>query len=190
MVPLDSTLNPALPYPFGASKMDLTDPEPIHERAGTNLTAAQLIQERIRAGAAVNRGWVGSEPPPNWSIAMKLAPKVPPGRSIRRARAFAIEIGQLRAQGYTFEAIREALAAAGVAVSKSTVQREVARLASRASSGSVTAAESGIPKPDAAPALLPAPPSRTTSQLSGKEIAEAFVSTLNTNPLFHHRSTE
>jgi hypothetical protein len=121
---------------------------------------------------------------------MKLAPKDPPGRSTRRARAFATEIGQLRAQGYTFEAIRKALAEAGVAVSKSTVQREVARLASRASSSSVAAAESGIPEPDAAPALFPATPSFATGQLSGKDIAEAFISARNTNPLFHHRSTE
>jgi hypothetical protein len=35
---------------------------------------------------------------------------------------------ELRSQGYTFEAIREALADAGVKVSNSTVQREVARL--------------------------------------------------------------
>ena len=72
---------------------------------------------------------------------MKLAPKDPPGRSTRRARGFAAEIGQLRAQGYTFEAIREALAEAGVKVSKSTVQREMARLASTSSSGSVAVAE-------------------------------------------------
>jgi len=121
---------------------------------------------------------------------MKLAPKDPPGRSTRRARAFTTEIGRLRAQGYTFEAIRQALAEAGVAVSKSTVQREVARLTSSPSLGSVVAAESGMPEPDAAPALFPAAPSLPTGQLSGREIAEAFVSTRNTNPLFRHRSTE
>jgi hypothetical protein len=121
---------------------------------------------------------------------MKLAPKNPPGRSTRRARAFTTDIGQLRAQGFTFEAIRQALADAGVAVSKSTVQREVARLASSSSSGSVAAAESEIPEPGAAPALFPAAPSCATGRLSGKEIAEAFISTRNTNPLFHHRSTE
>jgi hypothetical protein len=43
LAPLDSTLNPVLPDPFGAPMMDLTDPEPIHERAGTNPTAGQLI---------------------------------------------------------------------------------------------------------------------------------------------------
>lgn len=62
---------------------------------------------------------------------MKLAPTDPPGRITRKARAFASEILQFRAQGYTFEAIREALAGAGVHVSNSTVQREVARAAGR-----------------------------------------------------------
>lgn len=57
----------------------------------------------------------------------RLAPKRPPGRWHGKARAFAGEIGRLHAEGYTFEAIREALAEAGVMVSNSTVQREVAR---------------------------------------------------------------
>jgi hypothetical protein len=121
---------------------------------------------------------------------MKLVPKNPPGRSTRRARGFATDIGQLRAQGYTFEAIRQALAEVGVKVSKSTVQREVARLASRSSSGSVSVAESSLPAPDAWPSPSPAAPFPATDQRSGKEIAEAFTSARNTNPLFHQRSTE
>ncbi|MBA4261939.1 MAG: hypothetical protein C0443_07975 [Comamonadaceae bacterium] len=121
---------------------------------------------------------------------MKLAPKDPPGRSTRRARGFAAEIGQLRAQGYTFEAIREALAEAGVSVSKSTVQREVARLASGPSSGSVVVAEPLLPVPDTAPVPSAAAASSATGLPSGKDIAEAFASTWNTNPLFRQRSIE
>jgi hypothetical protein len=60
---------------------------------------------------------------------MKLVPSSPPGRGTRRARGFAVEMSELRAQGYTFESIRQALAAAGVHVSNATVQREVARIA-------------------------------------------------------------
>lgn len=48
-------------------------------------------------------------------------PRRPPGRSTRRTRAYAQQMRQLRAEGYTFEAIREALADAGVNVSNSTV---------------------------------------------------------------------
>ena len=60
---------------------------------------------------------------------MNLVPVRPPGPNARKARAFVAEIARLRAQGYTFEAIREALAGAGVDVSNSTVQREAARAA-------------------------------------------------------------
>jgi len=36
---------------------------------------------------------------------MKLVPTHPPGRSTRKARDFAAEIGELRTRGYTLEAI-------------------------------------------------------------------------------------
>jgi transposase-like protein len=57
---------------------------------------------------------------------MKLSPVGPP-TGHRRARRYAPQMLELRSRGYTFEAIREALADAGVNVSNSTVQREVAR---------------------------------------------------------------
>lgn len=58
---------------------------------------------------------------------MNLTPTGQP-TGYRRARSFAPQMVELRSQGYTFEAIREALADVGVNVSNSTVQREVARL--------------------------------------------------------------
>ena len=57
----------------------------------------------------------------------RLIPRQPPGRCCRKASTFSAEITRLRAEGYSFEAIREALAEAGVVVSNSTVQREAAR---------------------------------------------------------------
>ncbi len=62
---------------------------------------------------------------------MKLAPTGPPGRITRKARAFAAEILQLRNQGYTFEAIRAALAEAGVHVSSSTKDSNVSNNSAR-----------------------------------------------------------
>lgn len=116
---------------------------------------------------------------------MKLAPKDPPGRSTRRARGFAADIGQLRAQGYTLEAIRQALAEAGVNVSKSTVHREVARAAK-----GLGAATDG--RTNTGPAPIPAALDIRTEAdpRSGREIAEAFTATQNTNPLFRSRSPE
>ena len=120
---------------------------------------------------------------------MKLAPKDPPGRSTRRARGFAFEIGLLRAQGYTLEAIREALGDAGVKVSKSTVQREVSRLVSRSSAGVATVPEPMYRAAEVVSVSAVVPPSPVSDLRSGKEIAEAFTATQNTNPLFRQRST-
>lgn len=61
------------------------------------------------------------------SAGQRLIPRRPPGRCNRKARTFSEEIRRLRAEGYSFEVIREALAEAGVVVSNSTVQREAAR---------------------------------------------------------------
>jgi hypothetical protein len=41
---------------------------------------------------------------------MKLTPKRPPGQSNRKALAYSSDIRRLRAEGYTFEVIGEALA--------------------------------------------------------------------------------
>lgn len=133
----------------------------------------------------------------NRNDAIKLVPSEPPGRSSRKARRFAPEMRALRAQGYTFEAIRLALASSGVHVSNATVQREVARATKGTSVAQVLA--SGA-RPDEVPSALTQPltsatPPRTTTpqspqvasvqtdMRSGKEIAEAFASSRITNPL-------
>ncbi|MCU0958148.1 MAG: hypothetical protein MUF55_12785 [Hydrogenophaga sp.] len=132
---------------------------------------------------------------------MKLVPTDPPGRSSRKARRFAQDMRELRAQGYTFEAIRMALAAVGVHVSNATVQREVARATKAASVAQ--GLESGV-RPDEVPpaitqALVSTPTPATTAtqspqvvsvetdMRSGKEIAEAFASSRITNPLARAR---
>jgi septum formation inhibitor MinC len=132
---------------------------------------------------------------------MKLVPTDPPGRSSRKAKRFAQDMRELRAQGYTFEAIRTALAAVGVHVSNATVQREVARATKAASAAQVSG--SGV-RPDESPLaftqqLASAPPPSTATprstqaasveqdMRSGKEIAEAFASSRITNPLARAR---
>lgn len=95
--------------------------------------------------------------------------------------------------GYTLEAIRQALSAAGVSVSRSTVHREVSRRAAPASLPVAT-------KPAEAagaeiPALLPSepthaakarnPPGSTgTDNALGRKGAEAFFNSHENNPLF------
>ncbi len=78
-----------------------------------------------------------------------------------------------------------ALAAVGVHVSNATVQREVARAVK-----GLGAASDG--RPTTGPAPTPAASCMRTEAdpRSGREIAEAFTATQNTNPLFRSRSPE
>lgn len=62
---------------------------------------------------------------------MQLQPKRPPGRTDRKAARYSADIARLRSAGYTYEAIREALADVGVLVSTSALRREVRRLRKR-----------------------------------------------------------
>lgn len=107
----------------------------------------------------------------------------------------------LRAQGYTYEAIRSALASSGVHVSNATVQREVARASKAASVGQ--GLDSSARPDELQPALThlqgsASPPPTTAPQTpqvvsveidmrSGTEIAEAFASSRITNPLARAR---
>lgn len=116
---------------------------------------------------------------------MKLVPTDPPGRSSRKAKRFAQDMRELRDQGYTFEAIRTALAAVGVHVSNATVQREVARAAK-----GLGAASDGRPNAGPEPTSAASGTRTEADPRSGREIAEAFTATQNTNPLFRSRSTE
>ena len=122
---------------------------------------------------------------------MKLAPLQPPGRITRKARDFEAEIVQLRAQGYTLEAIRQALAGAGVNVSISTVRREANRHAApNGDSAAACAIASGArpTQPRQAPTTSVPPAGAVNAaalhgQRSGKDLAEAFVRHQSTNPL-------
>lgn len=125
---------------------------------------------------------------------MKLNPKTPPGRSNRKARAFSAEIARLCMDGYGCQAIREALADAGVIVSKSTVQREVARVACQLPTAAGREAIGAVHQP----LPLSTSPAAPTAALhlqadeprSGKDIAERFVKDRNTNPLIRTRSRD
>ena len=142
---------------------------------------------------------------------MNLVPVRLPGPNARKARAFSSEMLKLRAQGYTFEAIREALAGAGVHVSNSTVQREVARAAGRppgsvpadaaashrrplqtpSTSGASVQARS-IVSPTALASAAISQDNRATGLVSGfdgKEGAEAFFDAHPSNPFFATKET-
>lgn len=147
---------------------------------------------------------------------MTLQPRQPPGRASRRARAYTNDIARLHAQGYSLEAIRQALAEAGVAVSCSTVRRELLRgpLPAPLSAAPPAAPSTSTPTPPswAARAALPAPPpthppeggrpvhvdataspTLTTDRPTGgtqasRAFAAEFMKGRITNPLFRKRS--
>lgn len=115
---------------------------------------------------------------------MRLQPKRPPGRADRKAGAYAGEIVRLRAEGYTYPAIREALAEVGILLSESTLRREVRRPQRRPFS--VNSAQSTAPVP--AFAQPPKPDAGGIKPLRqavphGREVAEAFFSAHPSNPL-------
>ncbi len=136
---------------------------------------------------------------------MNLVPVRPPGPNARKARAFAADIARLRAQGYTFEAIREALAGAGVLVSNSTVQREAARAATERPACTLATALDMSPRETQAPfatntagraratlsVAAPAPAAVPQGDANAaavrafdcKQDAEAFFAAHDSNPL-------
>jgi hypothetical protein len=103
-------------------------------------------------------------------------------------------MSELRAQGYTFEAIREALAAVGVCVSNATVQREVARFAKCKPPVAARMAPPPAARSPAHPDLDSTPATGATwhqpadGEHSGKDLAAAFMKGRITNPLFRNRS--
>ena len=116
-----------------------------------------------------------------------LAPIQPPGRITRKARHYVPQIVRLRDQGYTLEAIQQALAAVGVAVSVSTVRREAMRpMPSAAWFGSTAPPSQALASPVAAPAAsspVPAVSVGVAGASSGKDVAEAFARSKSANPL-------
>lgn len=131
---------------------------------------------------------------------MNLVPVRPPGPNARKARAYAADMLKLRAQGYTFEAIREALAGAGVHVSNSTVQREVARAAGQRRADpdrtpSTTGAGAQVQPTMSVATPAPAAASQDNSSAAPvrdfdcKQDAEEFFAAHEINPLFTTKET-
>jgi hypothetical protein len=128
---------------------------------------------------------------------MRLVPTQSPGRGTRKARDFGSEIVELRAQGYTLDAIRSALADAGVHVTISTVWREANRV--KAPPRGKPIAQISTPSPSPAQPSQPAVQrsgsataarsvaSQPAERADGKKQAELFMSTQITNPLIRSK---
>lgn len=153
------------------------------ERMNANKHQEGTDLERTETDEAAHTGCKGS--------GVKLVPLQPPGRITRKARDFEADIVQLRAQGYTLDAIRQALDAAGVQVSISTIRRESLRSALAIPASPMTNAKG--------PALMPTVSSQETTSVAvparlvstaaspdwhnGQDVAEAYMRDRITNPL-------
>ena len=121
---------------------------------------------------------------------MHLIPKHPPGRSNRKARAYASDIARLRTEGYTLEAIRSTLADTGLQVSLSTVQRKAARPTRRVlGADDRQVHHTPIQREPPAPPIN-APPALGSAPHSAKEIAAEFMAKQITNRLVRQRSNQ
>jgi hypothetical protein len=127
---------------------------------------------------------------------VKLNPSIPPGRSNRKARAYSAEIARLHREGYGCKAIHQALVDAGAVVSRSTVQRELARLPAAALD--VKVPPPSLAAPVTAQARRAEIPSRKSAQVTegrpgglfqaNRAFAAEFMKGCITNPLFRKRS--
>jgi hypothetical protein len=102
------------------------------------------------------------DPSPKADDGFRLTPKHAPGRSSRKARAYAAEIARLHGLGYSLDAIREALADAGVSVSRTTVHREAVRLRA-------------TPTAAASDSVAPTDPALTRLLAGGKELINSLI---------------
>lgn len=120
---------------------------------------------------------------------MSLQTRRPPGHAKRKALTYAADIINLRGQGHSYSAIREALEDAGVLVSISTVRREAMR---GPSATEVLKSTSAPRRPHvgqanrtaAASSLAATAPVLGSTPLPGKAIAEEFMRGRPTNTLF------
>jgi hypothetical protein len=105
-----------------ATSVDARTPGPSDSGEGRRLEPDSAVFELGSMRATEGRPC--PDAPLYRTPARRLTPRQAPGRETRKARAYTSEILRLRELGYTFEAIRGALADVGVKVSISTVRRE------------------------------------------------------------------
>lgn len=114
---------------------------------------------------------------------MQLQPARQPGRNDRKAASYVEEILRLRAQGYTYEAIREALADVGVVLSITSLRREVVRRQLQPGSLGRERIAAVAPTSAGQSSLSMSTRSSSPGAPSGRQIAEAFFDAHPSNPL-------
>ena len=122
-------------------------------------------------------------------LTMDASKIIPPGRANRKLRGHVAEVKELREAGYSITGIQQVLALSGIQVDRSTVARELVKLATAT--------------PTAPPKVTPAAPEKTPietvvadpqpemkpSEDVKKKVptADEFFKTYNDNPLFRRK---
>ena len=114
----------------------------------------------------------------------KLMPRHVPSRRVAKACRYQPEITRLYLEGYTCEAILEALADVGVQVSESTLRRELKRRPLPRLTGTLPAQNAANTSQ-----LLSGQSMAMNDERSGKDIAESFIRGRITNPPFRVRGS-
>lgn len=122
---------------------------------------------------------------------VKLQAKRPPGRADRKAGAYASEILRMRAEGYTYEAIREALASVGITLTEASLRREVRRRpqkqARRTTAESPDRLELGSTLQPSKSQRTSAPRPSNTDGNGGRQVAEEFFNAHPSSPLLRSK---
>jgi hypothetical protein len=126
---------------------------------------------------------------------MRLKPTEPPGHARRKLRGLVSEIARLRIEGYSIRAIRQALAAEGIDVAWSSVQREVARLASPPPAAATACQPAARPAKPGKAAAAPQPARAAEAAQPGTSPGAAvdvgrYFDLHATNPLFRNKGTK
>jgi hypothetical protein len=168
----------------------------VSKRRQPGSTEATVVNERDSNGDALPIG--SSAMRPDRPGSLRLLPDQPPGRSTRKALPYADEMRRLHAMGYTLKAIREALCAVGVSVSRSTVHREVRRnskpvplgVAARQATADVDLTRPvSLSESSGATRVRDPPRPAVTNAPPGKQDAEAFFAAHDSNPLLPSKET-
>lgn len=126
----------------------------------------------------------------SYDFGMDSTKQILPGRANRLLRGHIAEIKGWREAGYTISSIQQLLALKGITVARTTVAREVARLASAAPTPPPPKVATAAPeKPPIESAVADSQPESTPIEDAKKKVptADEFFKAYNDNPLFRRK---
>lgn len=127
--------------------------------------------------------------PLRYDFSMDSPEQIPLGRPNRKLRGHVAEIKMLHEIGHTISGIHQILTSKGIAVGRSAVVRELARMAAAAPTSPPKVATAAPEKPPIESAVADPQPELKPSEDVKKKVptADEFFKTYNDNPLFRRK---